>query len=179
MQRQRAAVTERRGRRELDKRRAWGKRKRKRNQPRRRSSRPRGPRRSERRQRRKLAERRHRRRCRWRKHERGRDGRWWGAGFGKQRLHRAALQLPERPYLERDRASHYESAGTPTLASLKKYAARRDQFGIIPYATPLDAAFVEAAAESVRYVYLTDDDLPNPWDALPSYFDALLGALEP
>jgi len=73
----------------------------------------------------------------------------------------------------------YESAGTPTLASLQKYAAHRDQFGIIPYATTFDAAYVKAAAKSVRYVYLTDDALPNPWDALPSYFDALLGALTP
>jgi Spherulation-specific family 4 len=73
----------------------------------------------------------------------------------------------------------YESAGTPTLASLQKYAAHRDQFGIIPYATAFDAGYVKAASKSVRYVYLTDDDLPNPWDALPSYFDGLLGALSP
>jgi hypothetical protein len=73
----------------------------------------------------------------------------------------------------------YESAGTPTLASLQKYAAQREHFGIIPYATALDTGFVKAAAQSVRYVYLTDDDLPNPWDTLPSYFDSLLGALSP
>jgi hypothetical protein len=71
----------------------------------------------------------------------------------------------------------YESAGTPTLNSLQKYAANREHFGIIPYATALDASFVQAAAHSVRYVYLTDDDLPNPWDSLPSYFDDLLAAL--
>jgi hypothetical protein len=73
----------------------------------------------------------------------------------------------------------YESAGTPKLTNLTRYAAHRDQFGIIPYATAFDAAFVKAAAKSVRYVYLTDDDLPNPWDTLPSYFDALLGVLAP
>jgi hypothetical protein len=73
----------------------------------------------------------------------------------------------------------YESAGTPTLQSLAKYAEHRRQFGIIPYATSFDAAFVRQAAKSVGYVYLTSDDLPNPWDTLPSYFDELLGALEP
>jgi Spherulation-specific family 4 len=73
----------------------------------------------------------------------------------------------------------YESAGAPTLGSLSQYAAHRDQFGIIPYATTFDATYVKAAAKSVRYVFLTNDDLPNPWDTLPSYFDALLGALGP
>ena len=71
----------------------------------------------------------------------------------------------------------YESAGTPALSSLSQYAAHRDQFGIIPYAATFDAAYVRAAAQSVRYVYLTNDDLPNPWDTLPGYFDALLAAL--
>jgi Spherulation-specific family 4 len=71
----------------------------------------------------------------------------------------------------------YENAGTPKLTSLSRYTAHRDQFGIIPYAAAFDATFVQAAAKSVRYVYVTDDDLPNPWDTLPSYFDALLGAL--
>ena len=71
----------------------------------------------------------------------------------------------------------YESAGTPTLASLQKYATHRDSFGIIPYQAAFDADFVRAAAQSVRYVYLTDDDLPNPWDSLPRYFEDLLGAL--
>jgi Spherulation-specific family 4 len=73
----------------------------------------------------------------------------------------------------------YESAGTPKLASLSQYAAHRDQFGIIPYAAAFDATYVRTAAQSVRYVYVTDDDLPDPWDTLPSYFDPLLGALAP
>ena len=73
----------------------------------------------------------------------------------------------------------YESAGTPSLASLQQYASHRAEFGVIPYATNFDATYVKAAAKSVRYVYVTDDDLPNPWDTLPSYFEALLGALSP
>ncbi|HVY32077.1 MAG TPA: spherulation-specific family 4 protein [Polyangiaceae bacterium] len=73
----------------------------------------------------------------------------------------------------------YESAGTPTLNSLQKYASNRERYGIIPYAAALDVSFVKSATQSVRYVYLTDDDLPNPWDSLPSYFDDLLAALSP
>jgi len=71
----------------------------------------------------------------------------------------------------------YESGGVPKLSSLTKYAAHRTAFGIIPYAAAFDAAYVKSAAQSVAYVYLTNDDLPNPWDSLPSYFDSLLGAL--
>lgn len=73
----------------------------------------------------------------------------------------------------------YESAGVPSLASLNKYAAARGHYAIIPYAATFDAAFVKSARASVGYVYLTNDDLPNPWDSLPTTFDALLAALEP
>ena len=34
------------------------------------------------------------------------------------------------------------------------------------------------ARKYVGYIYLQNDDLPNPWDSLPSYFDDLLDALE-
>ena len=51
-------------------------------------------------------------------------------------------------------------------------------FGIIPYATALDTTFVQNARKYVQYIYLQSDSLPNPWDSLPSYFSALLGALE-
>lgn len=32
---------------------------------------------------------------------------------------------------------------------------------------------------TARYVYFTDDEPPNPWDSLPSYWDELLEALAP
>jgi hypothetical protein len=72
----------------------------------------------------------------------------------------------------------YESAGTPPLTSLGQFASHRSEMGIIPYAAAFDASYVKAAAQSVAYVYVTDDDLPNPWDALPSFFPQLLAALE-
>jgi hypothetical protein len=75
----------------------------------------------------------------------------------------------------------YESDGLPSPASLGGWHANYDKknFGIIPYAVPaLDSAFVAQAKLSVGYIYMTDDDLPNPWDSASSYFGALLGELE-
>ncbi len=42
----------------------------------------------------------------------------------------------------------------------------------------MNATFVQQARKYVEYIYLQNDDLPNPWDSLPSYFAALLAALE-
>jgi hypothetical protein len=74
----------------------------------------------------------------------------------------------------------YESPGLPPTARLAgwhtKYAP--SNFGIIPYATNFDAAFVHAARADVKYIYLNNDTLPNPWDTVPPYFPDLLAALE-
>ncbi len=73
----------------------------------------------------------------------------------------------------------YESAGTPTRASLDRFAPTRTHCGIIPYAVAtLDPAYVASVRPDVQWVYVTDDDLPNPWDSLPPYFEALMTALE-
>jgi hypothetical protein len=75
----------------------------------------------------------------------------------------------------------YESAGAPDLSKLPAYYAQHDKhsYGVIPYAVPtLDAAFVASARDDVGFIYVTDDDLPNPWDTLPGYFPSLLAALE-
>jgi hypothetical protein len=74
----------------------------------------------------------------------------------------------------------YESAGLPSLTALGGWHAKYapSNFGIIPYAANLDATFVRSARKSVGYVYVQSDNLPNPWDSLPSYFSDLLGALE-
>jgi Spherulation-specific family 4 len=74
----------------------------------------------------------------------------------------------------------YESKGLPDLARLggwhAKYAPAN--FGIIPYGATLDPAYVAAARKLVGYVYVQNDDLPNPWDTLPPFFSDLLAALE-
>jgi hypothetical protein len=74
----------------------------------------------------------------------------------------------------------YETAGLPSLASLGGWHAGVDKasFGIIPYAvSTLDATFVASAKKTIGYIYITSDDLPNPWDSLPSYFAQLLTEL--
>ncbi len=74
----------------------------------------------------------------------------------------------------------YESKGLPAVSKLAswhtKYAVTN--FGVIPYGTPFDAAFVQQARQYVGYIYLQSDDLPNPWDTLSPYFGDLLAALE-
>jgi hypothetical protein len=42
----------------------------------------------------------------------------------------------------------------------------------------VSSTFVKQARQYVGYVYLQNDNVPNPWDSLPSYFASLLAALE-
>jgi hypothetical protein len=74
----------------------------------------------------------------------------------------------------------YESAGVPTADRMGGWHAKYapSNFGVIPYATNLDPAFVRSARQHVAYVYLQNDNLPNPWDTVPGYFADLLAALE-
>jgi hypothetical protein len=71
----------------------------------------------------------------------------------------------------------YESAGAVPLPTWYQ-GFPRENFAVIPYRVPsLDSAYVAAAKQSVGFIYLTNDDLPNPWDSLPPYFPSLLGEL--
>ena len=72
----------------------------------------------------------------------------------------------------------YESAGLPSLTALGGWHAKYapSNFGIIPYAANLDATFVRNARKSVGYVYVQSDNLPNPWDSVPSFFASARGA---
>jgi len=74
----------------------------------------------------------------------------------------------------------YESSGLPALSSLGGWHSKhaKANFGIIPYAVRMDAQFVRDARSYVEYIYLQNDDLPNPWDSLSSSFPDLLAALQ-
>jgi hypothetical protein len=74
----------------------------------------------------------------------------------------------------------YENDGIPELSRLAGWHAKHhpSNFGIIPYASAMDAAFVREARKYVGYIYLQNDTLPNPWDSLPPYLDDLFEALE-
>jgi hypothetical protein len=74
----------------------------------------------------------------------------------------------------------YESFGLPGTSNLTGWHSGfpKSNFGIIPYGAALDHAYVKAAKALVGYIYVTNDDLPNPWDTLPSFFADLLADLE-
>jgi hypothetical protein len=74
----------------------------------------------------------------------------------------------------------YESAGLPTMTQLGGWHANHapSNFGVIPHAANLDAAFVREARRYVDYIYVQNDTLPNPWDSVPANFGDLLAALE-
>jgi len=53
------------------------------------------------------------------------------------------------------------------------------KFYVLPYnssATNMTSFVARAAANNVGWIYVTDDTLNNPWDTLPSYFEALVSA---
>ena len=74
----------------------------------------------------------------------------------------------------------YESDGLPSVSSLSQWSSYAPgNFGIIPYnVSAMNSTFVKQARQYVGYVYLQNDDVPNPWDSLSSYFSDLLTALE-
>jgi hypothetical protein len=74
----------------------------------------------------------------------------------------------------------YETDGLPSTSQMGGWHANYapSNFGIIPYAVSMDSTFVHNARKYVQYIYLQSDNLPNPWDSLPSYFADLLAALE-
>ena len=75
----------------------------------------------------------------------------------------------------------YESGGLPSVTAMTGWhtSFSRTNFGLIPYrVSSLDAAFVAAARPYVGYIYLQSDDMPNPWDSVPTYLSNLIAALQ-
>jgi len=74
----------------------------------------------------------------------------------------------------------YENSGLPSLSYLAGWHTNYDKknFSIIPYAvSSLSTSFVTSATSDVGYIYITNDNLPNPWDSVPSYFSNLVSAV--
>lgn len=42
----------------------------------------------------------------------------------------------------------------------------------------LDTNYVNTVGKKYGYIYITNDNLPNPWDSLPSYFNSLVASLD-
>jgi hypothetical protein len=56
------------------------------------------------------------------------------------------------------------------------------QIAMLVYDTPTPLKLLRSLAKAVRnnaaYVFITDDQLPNPWDSLPSYWDNEVSLIE-
>ncbi len=74
----------------------------------------------------------------------------------------------------------HENNTIPTLGYLGGWHSDYDKsnFSIALYGIhDLDESYVMDARSYLGYIYITDDDLPNPWDTLPSYLNRLLSIL--
>jgi hypothetical protein len=75
-----------------------------------------------------------------------------------------------------------EGYGEPTLSRLAGWHVPhgRDNFSYIAYnRNTVDPQYVITSTHFASYIYITDDYLPNPYDKMPSHFDALLSLLDP
>ena len=75
----------------------------------------------------------------------------------------------------------HDDPGVPLLSDLQGWhtAYPKSNFSFISFGlSPLDQAFLNNATNYVGYEYMTDDNLPDPFDTLPSYFDTLVGDLD-
>jgi hypothetical protein len=74
----------------------------------------------------------------------------------------------------------YESPGLPNLSNYNSWSSSDNgQLGMIPFGvSSLPTNWLEDAIEIVGWVYVTSDNLPNPWDSLPSYFDDMTELLD-
>lgn len=75
----------------------------------------------------------------------------------------------------------YESPGLPNLNNYDDTweSYDNDQLGMIPFSVDsLPADWIKDATEFIGWLYVTNDNLPNPWDSLPSYFGDMAELLD-
>jgi hypothetical protein len=75
----------------------------------------------------------------------------------------------------------YENQGLPDLSYIDGWHScyGRNNWGITSYGNPqLNQRYVFNAKQYVGYIYITNDVLPNPYDALPPYFGTLVAELD-
>jgi hypothetical protein len=75
----------------------------------------------------------------------------------------------------------YETGGLPSLTSLGGWHTEYDKsnFSFLAYGVgTLSTTFVQNAANYVSYMYITNDNLSNPWDSVTPYFSDLAAALD-
>jgi hypothetical protein len=75
----------------------------------------------------------------------------------------------------------YESPGTPALSYLGGWHSNHDKanFSFVSYdVSSVDESFVGNATQHVSFMYITNDDLPNPYDSLPEYLATLVQVID-
>lgn len=81
-----------------------------------------------------------------------------------------------------DTMTIYEGSGVPILNYLgggwhSNYG--KQNFNFVAYGVAsLDQAYITSAAKYVGYMYITNDNLPNPWNTLPPYLEQIVTILE-
>lgn len=72
----------------------------------------------------------------------------------------------------------YEHGGIPSISRFSGLPGDRNNYALIAYDVPaLDPGWLSKASGYVSYLFVTDKGLPNPYGALPSYFEALVAVL--
>src|SRR3989441_9171382 len=75
----------------------------------------------------------------------------------------------------------YESGGLPSISSPGGWYTSYDKsnFSTLSYGvSTLSQSFLTNESSYVGYTYVTNDNLPNPWDSVPSYFGTLVADLD-
>ncbi len=75
----------------------------------------------------------------------------------------------------------YENPGLPVLSILQGWHASYDKsnFSMIAFGVgSISTSFLASASNTVGYIDLTNDNLPNPYDSLPPYFATLVADLD-
>jgi hypothetical protein len=72
----------------------------------------------------------------------------------------------------------YENSGLPSESLLSSLGYQSGDFSSVSYNVPaLNSSFLYGASGKVGYVYVTDQNLPNPYEVLPPYFQTLVSTL--
>lgn len=75
----------------------------------------------------------------------------------------------------------YENPGLPTISDLAGWhtSYAKSNFSMIAFGVGLPTqSYVTSTTSYVGYIYTTDDNLPNPYDTVPSYFGSLVAELD-
>ena len=75
----------------------------------------------------------------------------------------------------------YENPGLPALSAIAGWHTNYDKsnFSMIAFGIgSLSQSFITSASNYVGYIYISNDNLPNPYDSVPSYFGAEVAELD-